>query len=203
MGVGWRCPSARAVNQIHSKVACVIGLFVAAIAVGTPLLIWPAFGGGGADPAASGRGAKALTRLGAVAFALAFFGLTGLLVNRWTNTEPGTALGIASAVGVAAGVLNSIVFAWIRRTEVSSETPDKALEGAIARVTLPVSEQHRGMIVLDVGGPQTRMTASLAGSYDDGEIEAGAKVIVIAVEGGVALVTRLPHELEVISSAQA
>lgn len=58
------------------------------------------------------------------------------------------------------------------------------------------------MIVLDVGGTQTRMTASLVGSDEGGEIEAGAKVIVVAVEGGVALVTRLPHELEAIGSAQ-
>lgn len=179
------------------------GLFIFALAAGAPLLLWFAFSGGDADLGGNadtdgdGGGVMSVIPLSTLAFVLTFFGVTGL-VTRWAGTGPVTALGLALVVGIAAGVLNSTVFAWLRRTEVSSEVTDKELEGTIARVALPVSAQHRGRIVLDVGGSQARMTAAPAPVDSDevGEIEVGAQVIVVSVKDGVALVTRLAPELE-------
>ena len=179
------------------------GLFLFALAAGAPLLVWFAFSGGDADLGSNadadgdggGGGVMSVIPLSTLAFVLTFFGVTGLL-TRWAGSGPVTALGLALAVGVVAGVLNSTVFAWLRRTEVSSEVTDKELEGTIARVALPVSSQHRGRIVLDVGGSQARMTAAPVDEGEGGEIEAGARVIVVRVKDGVALVTRLAPELE-------
>lgn len=190
-------------SQPDTSFTGVNGLFIFALAAGAPLLLWFAFSGGDADLGGNadtdgdGGGVMSVIPLSTLAFVLTFFGVTGL-VTRWAGTGPVTALGLALVVGIAAGVLNSTVFAWLRRTEVSSEVTDKELEGTIARVALPVSAQHRGRIVLDVGGSQARMTAAPAPVDSDevGEIEVGAQVIVVSVKDGVALVTRLAPELE-------
>ena len=48
-----------------------------------------------------------------------------------------------------------------------------------------------------MAGARTQMTAALIDAADgDQTIEAGARVIVVRIEGGVALVTRLDPELE-------
>lgn len=191
-------------SQPETSFTGVNGLFIFALAAGAPLLVWFAFSGGDADLGgnadgdADGGGVMSVIPLSTLAFVLTFFGVTGL-VTRWAGTGPVTALGLALAVGIVAGVLNSTVFAWLRRTEVSSEVTDKELEGTIARVALPVSAQHRGRIVLDVGGSQARMTAAPVDSDEAGEIEVGARVIVVSVKDGVALVTRLAPELEGMS----
>ena len=74
---------------------------------------------------------------------------------------------------------------------------DREIEGSIARVSLPITGERRGRIVLTVAGARTQMTAAPIDAVDDGQaIEAGARVIVVRIEGGVALVTRLDPELE-------
>ena len=100
---------------------------------------------------------------------------------------------LAAVVSVVAGFLNSAAFSWLRRNSTSSEVADRDLEGAIARVALPVAPTQRGRIILDIAGARSQMTAS---PVDDTDIEVGARVIVVGIEGGVALVTRLDPELE-------
>ena len=89
--------------------------------------------------------------------------------------------------------LNSAAFGWLRRNSSSSDVSDRELEGTIARVALHVAPSQRGRIVLEIAGARSQMTAS---SVDDSDIEVGARVIVVGIEGGVALVTRLDPGLE-------
>lgn len=172
------------------------GLFLFALVAGAPLLVWFAFAGGDSEGIAgdadADTGVFSIVPLSTVALASTFFGLTGLL-TQWIGA--GAFIALLSAVGVAAvaSVLNSVAFAWLRRTESSSDISDREIEGVIASVALPVSRNHRGRIVLEVGGARTQMTAS---PVDDSEIETGAQVIVVGVKHGVALVTRLAPELE-------
>ena len=179
-------------------------LFVVALAVGMPLLLWPACGGG---PRSSlrGKSATAVKCLSALPFASTSFGAAGLLLSLSSLAagipESGTLL-IAGGVGVAGGLFYVVMLRWLHRSEVSSEVTDKALEGSIARVALPVSGQHRGRIVIDAGGSQARMSAAPAISSESDPIEAGAQVLVVKVEAGVALVTRLAPELEAVQAPE-
>lgn len=176
-------------------------LYVFMLAAGAPLLLWFVFSGGEADMEA-GAEAGGLSEvftvipLSSLAFVATFFGATGL-ASEWLGTNAVFALFMAIVVGVLAGVLNSAAFAYLRRTEASSEVTDREVEGSIARVSLPMSNEQRGRIVLSVAGARTQMTASPIDVLADGAaIEPGARVIVVRIEGGVALVTRLDPELE-------
>lgn len=176
-------------------------LYVFMLAAGAPLLLWFVFSGGEADMEA-GAEAGGLSEvftvipLSSLAFVATFFGATGL-ASEWLGTNAVFALFMAIVVGVLAGVLNSAAFAYLRRTEASSEVTDREVEGSIARVSLPMSNEQRGRIVLTVAGARTQMTASPIDVLADGAaIEPGARVIVVRIEGGVALVTRLDPELE-------
>lgn len=176
-------------------------LYLFMLAAGAPLLLWFVFSGGDADMEA-GAEAGGLSEvftvipLSSLAFVATFFGATGL-ASEWLGTNAVFALFMAIVVGVLAGVLNSAAFAYLRRTEASSEVTDREVEGSIARVSLPMSNEQRGRIVLSVAGARTQMTASPIDVLADGAaIEPGARVIVVRIEGGVALVTRLDPELE-------
>lgn len=172
------------------------GLYVFMLAAGLPLLLWFAFTGGdadGLDVDVDADGVLSVIPLSTIAFVLAFFGGTGL-VGGWLGTSAVVTFVLALVVGLVAGGLNSAAFAWLRRHSTSSEVMDRELEGTIARVALDVSASRRGRIILDVAGARSQMTAA---SIDDASIEAGARVIVVGVEQGVALVTRLDPELEV------
>ena len=169
------------------------GLYVFTLAAGLPLLLWFAFTGGDSDGFdGDGDGVLSVIPLSTIAFVLAFFGGTGLL-GGWLGTSAAVTFVLAVVVGVLAGFLNSAAFAWLRRNSTSSEVADKEIEGSIARVALPIAPEQRGRIVLDIAGARSQMTAS---PVDDTDIEVGARVIVVGIEGGVALVTRLDPELE-------
>ena len=176
-------------------------LYAFMLAAGAPVLLWFVFTGGDSDMDAGaevdGLGEVfAIIPLSSLAFIATFFGATGL-VSEWLGTGAVFTLLLAVVVGVLAGGLNSAAFAYLRRSEASSEVSDREIEGSIARVSLPMSNERRGRIVLTVAGARTQMTAAPIDHLDgDTTIEAGARVIIVRIEGGVALVTRLDPELE-------
>ena len=176
-------------------------LYAFMLAAGAPLLLWFVFSGGDAEMDAGGEvdglsGVFTVVPLSSLAFVATFFGATGL-VSEWLGTGGAFTLLLAVVVGVLAGGLNSAAFTYLRRSEASSEVSDREIEGSIARVSLPMSNERRGRIVLTVAGARIQMTSSPIDPLDDGQaIEAGARVIVVRIEGGVALVTRLDPELE-------
>ena len=176
-------------------------LYAFMLAAGAPLLLWFVFSGGDAEVEA-GAEVDGLSEvfsvipLSSLAFVATFFGATGL-VSEWLGTGVIATVLLAVVVGVLAGALNSAAFAYLRRSEASSEVSDREIEGSIARVSLPITSERRGRIVLSVAGARTQMTAAPIDPLDDDEtIGAGARVIIVRIEGGVALVTRLDPELE-------
>ena len=176
-------------------------LYAFMLAAGAPVLLWFVFSGGDTDMEAGGEvdglsDVFSVIPLSSLAFVATFFGATGL-VSEWLGTGAVFTLLLAVVVGVLAGALNSAAFTYLRRSEASSDVPDRDIEGSIARVSLPMTSERRGRIVLTVAGARTQLTAAPIDPLDDDQaIEAGARVIIVRIEGGVALVTRLDPQLE-------
>jgi len=160
-------------------------------AVGVPLLAWFAFIGD-ADADGFGEtgtdGSLIAISLSTMAFIVGFFGLAGLLLES-TGASAITALLAAIASGVGAGVLSSKVMKWVRVSGASSDVSDASLNGVVAKVSLPISAEHRGKIILTKGGAREQMTAAPA---DGSLIDAGQDVVIIGIERGVAVVAPIP-----------
>ncbi|HAB56676.1 MAG: hypothetical protein CL433_09250 [Acidimicrobiaceae bacterium] len=169
------------------------GLYLFCAAVGIPLLLWFSFAGdaeGVGDAEADGP--LAFLSLSTMSFVLGFFGLTGLLLEI-VGTAGLITLLVAIITAVAAGAFNSATFRWLRRNSNSSEVMDHELEGMIANVALPISGEHRGKIILTKAGAREQMTAT---PVDGSTIDPGERVVIVRVEGGVALVAPLGPDLE-------
>lgn len=171
-------------------------LYLFCAAVGVPLLLWFSFAGdadgGEGFGDAEADGPLAFLSLSTLSFILAFFGLTGLLLDL-IGTAGVVTLVVAITVAVMAGGLNSAVFRWIRKNSNSSEVLDHELEGTIANVALPISSDHRGKIILTKAGAREQMTAT---PVDGSTIDQGERVVIVRVERGVALVAPLGPDLE-------
>ena len=176
-----------------------IGLYVAAAAAGVPVMAWFLLsgadeGGGEADSGIGGVMLRLLP-LSTIALATATFGLCGLLLTA-VGAGAGTTLAGAAVTGVVAGVLNSTVFAYLRRSDSSTSVGDERLAGAIGRVVLPVGGEHRGRIAVAVDGQQRYFSALAMPDASAGTtLDVGAPVLVVEVSNGVARVVRLDPEL--------
>lgn len=173
------------------------GIYIFSLIVGLPLLLWMVFagdgdGGDGFGIDADGDGPLTPIPLSAIAFFLTGFGAVGL-VGEATGTGLVVALVAALAIGLGAGIGSRMMFRWVGANSASSEVTDLELEGTIARVSLPVTAEHRGRIVVEIAGARGQMTAS---PVDGSAIDPGEAVVIVRVEGGVALVAPLGHDME-------
>lgn len=175
-------------------------LYLFAAAVGVPLVAWFLFTGGdeGGDDAGSADGGVAavmfrLLPLSTIAFALATFGVCGLVLGLFDTGALTTLIGSLGAALVA-GAFNSAAFAYLRRSDQASEVGDRHLAGTTGRVVLPVADRRRGRVAVEVEGQQLYLTAEVMPDAT-AELEVGAPVLVVDVERGVARVTRLDPEL--------
>jgi membrane protein implicated in regulation of membrane protease activity len=176
------------------------GLYLFAAAAGLPLVLWFLFsggdegsdGGGGGDDGLAGLAFRLLP-LSTIAFILATFGVCGLILDA-VGTGPGTTFVGSAGTAAVAGAINSVAFAYLRRSGSTSDVSDRQLAGAIGRVVLPIGGAHRGRVAVDVGGQQLYLSAQ-AMPDAPAELEVGAPVLVVEVEGGIARVTRLDPEL--------
>jgi len=173
------------------------------LAVGGPVLAWIVFAGldGGADAGdlgdmsgghgSHGDGVLSFLSVSSIAFVLTFFGLTGL-VSHALGASTVLAFVLAVVLGFGTGFTNAAAFRWIRRNSTSSDVSDRELEGSIARVLLPVESGHRGRIAVNIAGAREQMTADTA---DGTTMSIGAKVVIVEVVNGVALVASLDTAL--------
>ncbi|MDG2028127.1 MAG: NfeD family protein [Acidimicrobiales bacterium] len=173
------------------------GLYLFCLIVGLPLLVWMAIGGDadggdGLSLDVDGEGPLIAIPLSAIAVFMAVFGAIGL-VGQWTDTAVVFTFVLALIVAVGGGWASGALLRWAGADDASSEVADYELEGTIAQVALPVSRDHRGKIILDIAGAREQMTASPAGGST---IDAGERVVVVRIEGGVALVAPLGPDYE-------
>ena len=172
------------------------GLYLFAAAAGVPLVLWFALAGGedggGADDGFAGVMFRWLP-LSTLAFVGAAFGVCGLVLTA-TDAGAGTTLVAAVLAGVVAGVLNSTLFGYLRRSESTTEVNDAQLTGKIGRVVVPVSGDRRGRIAVTVGDQQIHLSAQALPDAA-AELAVGSPVLVVEVRNGIARVTRLDPEL--------
>ncbi len=172
------------------------GLYLFAAAAGVPLVLWFVLTGGeeggGGDDGIAGVMFRRLP-LSTMAFVAATFGVCGLVL-RAAGTGGGTTFVAAALAGIAAGVLNSALFAYLRRSESTTEVSDEQLTGKIGRVVLPLTGDRRGRIALIVGDQQIQLSALALPDAPD-ELAIGDPVLVVDVHNGVARVAPLDPEL--------
>ncbi len=182
------------------------GLYLFAAAAGVPLVLWFALGGGDDGPGGDDGMAGVMLRwlpLSTLAFVAAAFGVCGLALGA-SGAGGGTTFAAAVVAGIVAGVLNSTLFGYLRRSESTTAVDDADLAGSIGRVIVPVSGERRGRIALTVGDQQIHLSAqALPPSRSEGrsgpgagaELDVGSRVLVVEVRNGIASVTSLDPEL--------
>jgi len=140
-----------------------------------------------------------LFRFRNLTFLLAGFGVTGLL-GTWLGAGRAATAVLAGVVGLSAMLLVHGVFTWLRRTDSGMDVfSDHDLEGAFARVVVPMTATTRGRVSCIASGQQLYLTARLdAGSGD--RLEVGAPVVILRMHDGVAEVAPAPS-LELSSSS--
>lgn len=122
-----------------------------------------------------------------VMFFLAFFGLTGIVLNV-INAGGVATLIAAIGVGVFAWVFNSFVFRALKVADVSSTLTESDLQGALGEVVLPISPGHRGRISIEVGDQNRYLTAASHDETKQGSFAVGDRIVVLGLDNGAALV---------------
>ncbi|NNC92856.1 MAG: hypothetical protein HKN80_10225 [Acidimicrobiia bacterium] len=151
---------------------------------------------GGVDAAGSGFASSvasaglSLLSFRSVMFFLAFFGLTGIVLNV-INTGSIATLIAAIGVGVFAWVFNSFVFRALKVADVSSSLKRSDLEGAMGEVVLPITPGHRGRISIEVGDQRRYLTAVPHDPARQGSFAVGDPIVVVGLEKGTARVTAI------------
>ncbi len=121
-----------------------------------------------------------------VMFFLAFFGLTGIVLNIIDASFLATLIA-AIGVGVFAWILNSFVFRALKVADVSSSLKKADLRGAMGAVVLPISPGHRGRVSIEVGAQRRYLTAEPYAA-DETAFAVGDGIVVVEVNKGVARV---------------
>ena len=174
--------------------------YLFAAAAGVPLIAWfllaggeEAGGGEGGSDSGIGGVMLRLLPLSTIAMMLAAFGVTGLLLGA-VGTDADTTFVGALALAVLGGLLNSVVFKYLRRSD-STAIGDDQLSGSVGRVVLPISADHRGRVAVSASGQQLYLSARVVPGDSGSGLEVGASVVVVEVQNGVATVARLDPEL--------
>lgn len=172
------------------------GIYIFFLAVGAPLLLWMVFvgdadAGDGFSLEADGDGSMAVLPLSAIAAFMATFGGIGL-IGDLTGAGFTMTLVLALVLSLGAGYASRQLFRLAGGSGASSTMTAGELEGKIATVSLPITEEYRGKIVLEIIGAREQMTAAPA---DGSSIAVGEQVVIVRIERGVALVAPLGPQI--------
>ena len=124
-----------------------------------------------------------------IVFAVAFFGITGLLLPLAGAGDAVTLLG-SVGVGLVAGFTNDRLFRYLKRTESDSGIAERDLAGSPATVQLPVDAATRGTVVVQRDGRTIRMVAEPFDAVRD-SFSQREEVVVVEVRDGVARIAPL------------
>lgn len=163
-----------------------------ALGIGATILVAHAFGGlWDMDVDAEPGGLFAWVSISSLSFAATLFGLSGLIAV-WAGASAPVGVVIAILVAALGLAFHNSLFAWLRRTEASSDVRNQDLVGATGLVVLGVSARRRGQIVVEAAGRRLRMSAMPASRA--GPLRKGDRVTIVKMHGGVALIARQEEE---------
>jgi hypothetical protein len=117
------------------------------------------------------------------------FGVTGSLLGWFWGGQRGVlTAALATAMGMAGGAISSLLFGFVRRTESGAMEGDRGWIGLLGHVTLPLSADATGKILVLREGREHEL---LARPLDAGapQPERWTRVMVMDMDQGVALVT--------------
>jgi membrane protein implicated in regulation of membrane protease activity len=166
-------------------------VYVLALVVGGGLMLVQAVSGGH-DTVDAGHaldvqhhgGGPGVLSIRSFIYGLFTFGFVGAALHIPGITSRRSALLIALASAVAAGLAAGYTFARLGSAAASGAASLQEARGRRARVLLPCAADRPGKIRLDLGGQQVDMKATTSGP----PIPAGAEVVVVEVREDVALV---------------
>ncbi|MCK6532946.1 MAG: hypothetical protein L6Q84_08245 [Polyangiaceae bacterium] len=124
-------------------------------------------------------------------FTLLAFGLSGSLVHYLDLASSPVTLAMAVGLGLGAGLLASLTFRALSKSEANSGATDRDAVGVVGRVLLPVGKGARGKIRIELKG----QTVDYVATTDDEQLEAGQMVMIEEMRDTTAHVSRAPAEL--------
>jgi membrane protein implicated in regulation of membrane protease activity len=124
-------------------------------------------------------------------FTLLAFGLSGTLLHYLDLTSRMIVPFIALGLGLGSGLLASLTFRALQKTEATSSGSASEAVGQLAKVLVPPKKSARGKIRVSIKG----QTVDLMATTDEEEIEAGQFVLVDDMREHTAHVSRAPEEL--------
>ncbi|NND04344.1 MAG: hypothetical protein HKN91_16330 [Acidimicrobiia bacterium] len=147
---------------------------------------------GGALEAATGvsEWVSSLLTFRTLIFFMAFFGAVGIVLSLFDYSEPVPFIS-ALGLGTIAGATNARLMSYLKRSETSSHLTQRDISGSTARVVLPVGQERRGRVEVDMGG-QPQFMVALPYRPNAAEMAQGAQVVVVEVRDGTAYVAPLP-----------
>ncbi|HEX7122703.1 MAG TPA: hypothetical protein VF178_10075 [Gemmatimonadaceae bacterium] len=168
-----------------------------AFVVGTGMVLFSLLadhgdGGHGVDAHAdavdhAGDGFKILSLRNATYFLFAF-GVSGVLLTwLWGGSRSLLTAAVALGCGVAGGTLSRLIFGWLKRSESGQLPDDSSWIGATGHVTLPLSSEGTGKVLVTRGQRELEL---LARPFDEAahEPERWTSIMVVEMRQGVALV---------------
>ncbi len=119
---------------------------------------------------------------------MAFFGLTGVLLD-WIGTEEPMAAVLAALTGLIIGLGGNYIIKTVGYRHVSSSVTTRDLKGTTAEVTLPFEGDGLGKVRLVARGNRVQLRAR---SFEaaDGPFAPGDEVVVVRMDGSVAEVVK-------------
>lgn len=145
---------------------------------------------GDVDIDASGEGMTAAIKFLSfrnIVFFLAFFGLTGTVLT-WLNGPFLLVLAVAIGMGFGAATLMHRVMSHLLKNEVGQALNVDNLVGLPAKVTVTITKDRRGKVLLDAGGQKLQLLALTADEASRDAFSAGEIVYILSVEDGTAYV---------------
>ena len=127
-----------------------------------------------------------------IVYALFGFGATGTVLTQ-LGVGMLTSLAFAVVGGLASGMLVSMVFHFLVRTDSGAHPGDASLLGLTGEVTLPLAEGRPGLVAVERGDRRLTLRA-LPHSSAHGNPEDWTHVIVVEIEQGMARVAPLKAE---------
>ncbi len=128
-----------------------------------------------------------------VVYFAAMFGATGTTLTTMTDMNRGTILLSSVVVGVIVGQIVHQTMRWLKRSGSDSSTRAADYVDRPGRVTVSIPVKGRGEVAIQIHDGERCLPA--VAQRDDESFASGARVVVLSVEGGAAVVvSREEHE---------